>query len=846
MAWPYRECHLSSMWWTFAFSWLLLASLTHGFFPSDLREHTVGNGGVSHASQTRTMFEDLAVEFWPVLKVKGLTGSMNRARKTISDANEGVDNDQDHSAKHFDGENFEGGQYVLTGDEPSNIAAAFPTGRLPDEEVNLIDKVQKALQKGDGFSARQALGRALHTLQDFYAHTNYIEIEVGNGKPNPEPHPGVGVRGAKISHARPDDSTCGGCSDFPSDGCPCDTLSSDLLSSGYYVGEDRAGHGGKCNHGGYFDKPHSSIFGHNVAYLEAWAFGLGHAANGINKDSLDCDWSPHGPDYHRTAVSVSIEASKKFVRSLRDDYLNEKELKLLFGVGPSLAFVIDTTGSMGDVIDSVRQQAIQIINDRVGSSSLDDEPIQYVLVPYNDPDLGAVVTTSDPDEFKIAIDGLSAAGGGDCPEPSMAGLLAALNVVDEGASLLLFTDASAKDAASSGAVVSAATRRKVSIYAFSFASGCSADPIYDTISDGTTGHYFPLPRSDVNKISGLLNALLRPDLVEMLNIINTLGATGLAGRADASYDVPVDSAMSQITFILSGDATMNIVRPDGDTVGASDAGATIVLFTSGSFTTVVNPSIGKWRVSVAATGKFALSVSGVSKTQFTSFDLVKIGGRPGHEGYFPIDGPPISGQVNGVLAYLDGGFDTAKFELRTQEGAFLKDIDIKPGTGNFGAPPVNSFFGTLTLPAGSALVYVSGMDKKGTQYQRVYPLVVAATKGNATSSSSSPSHTSTPSGGLHPSSGVHTSANTTYNGHGSGYAHSTGYAYSTGHTYSTGYTHSTGYAHPTGHAYPTGYSYPSGYIAPTAIPPYPYHTETDRKPISAPTEVYGPDITTVT
>jgi len=46
-----------------------------------------------------------------------------------------------------------------------------------------------SLQKGDALSAWSAFGRMLHTLQDFYAHSNYITLWLSrfNGQPHPAP-----------------------------------------------------------------------------------------------------------------------------------------------------------------------------------------------------------------------------------------------------------------------------------------------------------------------------------------------------------------------------------------------------------------------------------------------------------------------------------------------------------------------------------------------------------------------------------------------------------------------------------------------------------------------------------
>lgn len=47
-----------------------------------------------------------------------------------------------------------------------------------------------------------------------------------------------------------------------------------------------------------------------------------------------------------------------------------------------VCFVIDTTGSMSDDIDAVKKLIHKLIDDKRGTQ---DEPSEYILVPFNDP-----------------------------------------------------------------------------------------------------------------------------------------------------------------------------------------------------------------------------------------------------------------------------------------------------------------------------------------------------------------------------------------------------------------------------------------------------------------------------
>lgn len=219
------------------------------FFPTAWRQQHFGKNGISHEQQTAEAFEQLAQLYWPK---RALTRSMSAARVAIASANADVDRDWDHSAFHCDGENFDGAQARLT--------------ELKNETIFY-------LRAGKTGQAQRSLGSALHTLQDFYSHSNWIEMG------NTGPHPDFGT-GRKMVYAGADNATCASCSSTvlkDQAGCPlCVPLANstikvaqplkaidvmgtnmELLTSGYAFGEDmpRNKTAGipefKCHHGEY-------------------------------------------------------------------------------------------------------------------------------------------------------------------------------------------------------------------------------------------------------------------------------------------------------------------------------------------------------------------------------------------------------------------------------------------------------------------------------------------------------------------------------------------------------------------------------------------------------------------
>ena len=164
------------------------------------------------------------------------------------------------ASAHFDGEQFQQGSQRL---------------------VRLRQELITSLLAGDKLQhARNLAGRALHTLQDFYSRSNWIEL--GNSGPfDVLAKPGSDISEATVI-AGATEATCKNCL---SEGGPNDSqdncaknLITWKLTSGYRSGQDikKPVDMGKCSHGGKTDDSR-----------------LKPATGGINKDSTSRYESPH-------------------------------------------------------------------------------------------------------------------------------------------------------------------------------------------------------------------------------------------------------------------------------------------------------------------------------------------------------------------------------------------------------------------------------------------------------------------------------------------------------------------------------------------------------------------------
>ncbi|CAF4915776.1 unnamed protein product [Rotaria sp. Silwood1] len=226
------------------------------------------------------------------------------------------------SAAHFDSEAFINGSRRILRLRKTVVNDARTTGK------DLTD-------------ARQSLGRLLHTLQDFYSHSNWIEM----GKTNINGL--IGVRENVGSVAGRNQPTCtkNGCTRIERKctlwerityrKCPLvyydcknnirpDINNRKLLTSGYLFNQfdenynllSKPTNVEKCSHGGVID---------DSAHVPA--------IGGINKDSNTLILSPHS-NLHFKAASLAVRATEQFFNNLRKD-IGDKNFNRLFMITPT-------------------------------------------------------------------------------------------------------------------------------------------------------------------------------------------------------------------------------------------------------------------------------------------------------------------------------------------------------------------------------------------------------------------------------------------------------------------------------------------------------------------------------
>ncbi|KAM4620395.1 von Willebrand factor A domain-containing protein 7-like, partial [Polymixia lowei] len=524
---------------------------------------------------------------------------------------------------HFDDEKFEEGRKIIT----DGILAI------------------KASNKQDNFEvARKKLGEIVHPLQDFYSHSNWVEI--GNELPNSNLIRSDTSIGNIADKNR---ATCRSCvgNEMTVDDCTNnileDILQEKILTTGYFSLDSQIKPQGKCSHGDFIDKTSRT-----------------EPKGGISKDTKT---SSHG-HLNTEATNLAIAATRELLEDIRGAAGDTDFLRMMGiskGSNKALCFVIDTTGSMSDDIAAVKRVTSLIVDSKVGTK---DEPSVYILVPFNDPDFGPLIRITDPDVIKSQINALSASGGGDRPEMSLSGLQLALTGAPPGSEIFLFTDAPAKDSYLRSTLIALIERQKTVVnFMLTDPLGLrrrrqlsqmkrSPGQLYQDLAHISGGQVILVTKREVAEATSIIIESSSSSLVTLLQAVRN------PGRAD-NFTFLVDESVRNLTIYVTGRSlTFTLISPSGVSQSSDNmAGSLATIRSVGNLLTLrLNKQVGLWEIRVVSKGSYTVKVIGQSAIDFL-FDFVEFVQGPFTQ-FDVLESRPRAG-VNGSLVVSVTGSDSA-------------------------------------------------------------------------------------------------------------------------------------------------------------------------------------------
>ncbi|XP_053235065.1 von Willebrand factor A domain-containing protein 7 isoform X1 [Podarcis raffonei] len=519
-------------------------------------------------------------------------------------------------------------------------------------------EILQAVRSEQYVIARGKLGQLLHTLQDFYSHSNWIEL--GHRKIHPHLlQPGHEIKSIAegfLSCSPPAGvRTCTDCSDWTCRGNLLEgLLEKGLLTTGFYGAQPEKPIG-KCSHGGRFDDSRHR-----------------EPRGGINKDSSSFLFSPHNY-LHREAAAVAQEASVHFLEKLWREIKSKLFMRLL-DISPAtgLSFVVDTTGSMGEEISAAKRQAWEIITSRRGTLQ---EPDFYLLVPFNDPEFGPVHKTSDPDEFWKILNTISPLKGGDEPEMCLSALQLALQNSPPYSEIFVFTDASAKDAHLKNSVEALIQEQKCKVTFLITEDPSRTRVKRETLSPDRFNLYISLAHSsggqiiftdneNIQRVSEIIGESSTSSVTlfrhQKGNIFSPKGSQRRRRKEAAQLEDHtfwIDSLVDKVVLTIQGGVrAFEMQNPAGVRQASSSASGPLAKIQSiGSiYRAVLSPPVhaGKWRLRLQSQGHYSVHVQGQSTFDFLYYFAVPKDGR--HPGLFMMDSSPVQGLPTYLVVMATG------------------------------------------------------------------------------------------------------------------------------------------------------------------------------------------------
>nr|XP_046264804.1 von Willebrand factor A domain-containing protein 7-like [Scatophagus argus]XP_046264811.1 von Willebrand factor A domain-containing protein 7-like [Scatophagus argus]XP_046264819.1 von Willebrand factor A domain-containing protein 7-like [Scatophagus argus] len=578
---------------------------------------------------------------------------------------------------HFDDETFQEGRNIITAG---------------------VSSVKANVKLGNVDAGRQTLGQVCHTLQDFYSHSNWVEL----GKTTPystlikpdEPLENL---------AGPETPTCRSCTGTTcTDNILPEVLSQGLLTSGYFNIRSSAKPAGKCSHGGFFDKTSKK-----------------DPVGGINKDAVESD---HG-SLHNKAANLAVDATMELLEDIRVA-VGDKDFLRLMGLSQSsvLCFVIDTTGSMSDDIAEAKRVSFDIIDRKRGTPQ---EPSAYILVPFNDPDFGPVIKTTDADIFKDHISRIIPNGGGDNPELCLSGLRLALTAAPRSSEIFVFTDAPAKDFHLKSTVtalientksqvnfmltdVLSSRRRRSDLQSFASRILSQSDTqLYRDLARSSGGQAIEVTKSDLSLATSVIEDSSASAVVTVFQVVMN------PGRPD-NFTFIADASVSNMIIYITGASSLTFRLTSSTGVSQSSSQSSGPL---ASFTTVGNlrrlslnitDQTGLWEISVNSNSPYSVKVIGQSSVNFV-YNLVEAH-EGAHSGFSLQSGrPPTGGNIT-LLVTVTGSDTVTVTEITLFDSSGSREINgslQSLGSGNF-------LVRFSAVPAGDYVVQLRGQDSSSS------------------------------------------------------------------------------------------------------------------------------------
>lgn len=197
-------------------------------------------------------------------------------------------------------------------------------------------------------------------------------------------------------------------------------------------------------------------------------------------------------------------------------------------------------------------------------------------------------------------------------------------------------------------------------------------------------------------------------------------AEGMPVQQEISFDIWVDPSIQVLAgsvTSLSGMPEVALIGPGGGKASPEVAS----IGTSGIHFRLPSPKPGKWQVKVASPANCSIQVKAQSTSDLLDIQprIVRPGGRPGHGGYFPYEGPFVPDAREYVeLPLMNHPADAISeltVRLVSRSGQILESADLSRSNSEWAEPLVR-----VKLPGEPFRILAVAKLKNGEQVWRMF------------------------------------------------------------------------------------------------------------------------------
>jgi hypothetical protein len=202
-------------------------------------------------------------------------------------------------------------------------------------------------------------------------------------------------------------------------------------------------------------------------------------------------------------------------------------------------------------------------------------------------------------------------------------------------------------------------------------AGRAIDPTYIRTAEATGGQVLLFDRSEAGRSMILMQYSGKHE-------DTIFRSTGTLSTGSHEFTFPVDSTVESlmVTVTLQCLQSITVLRPTNTEVHAGEPDVNDNRFRSGQVLILTKPQAGLWRVRIAGAGMFFVVAQAKSSISLHRVEFVELGGRPGHEGMFPVKGPLHLGEQRTLSVNLEAPAGDAHFRLIDSAGETLEPLEM--------------------------------------------------------------------------------------------------------------------------------------------------------------------------